>query len=120
MSQDMYLAEKSGPMADQRSLQAAVNSWRTNVGARTGNPFPVLDNTGCVGTPTTLGGSCNSFVNMAALSDENYLPGTASVKSADPNKNTTATNTPGGSYGWYIDSTGLIRSDPPFVAGRYP
>ena len=104
--------------SDRRTLQAAVDSWRTDIGKRSGNPHPVLDTAGCIGTPVAV--TCLSYIDIAALGTEKYLTDAASVKSADKLKNTTATNGVSGSYGWYIDTNGIVKSNPAFTEGRYP
>ena len=103
--------------SDRRTLQAAVDAWRTDIGRRSGNPHPVLDTAGCIGTPAT---ACNSYIDIAALATDKYLSDAAVVKSADKEKNTTATNTVSGSYGWFIDAGGTVKANPAFVDGRYP
>ncbi|MBI2829775.1 MAG: prepilin-type N-terminal cleavage/methylation domain-containing protein [Chloroflexi bacterium] len=118
--------------ADRDILQSAVDSWRTDIGKRTGNPWPTLG--GLIGTPTDAGNGTvntpdgdfadigdsdstqetgedlNSFIDIDALADEGYLKDSKGVKSADKLLNTTATNTQSGSYGWFINSTGVVDS----------
>ncbi|MFH1319265.1 MAG: hypothetical protein ABII90_01240, partial [Bacteroidota bacterium] len=56
------------------------------------------------------GEDLNSFVDIGALATEGYLKSASDVKSADTRLNTTAINTVLGSYGWYIDSTGIVNA----------
>lgn len=116
--------------ADRGLLQAAVDSYRTDISQRSGNPWPTLG--GLKGTPTDSGnGSANtsdldytdvgdqdtiqetgedlnSFIDIGALATAGYLKSAKDVKSANTRFNTTATNTVSGSYGWYINSTGIV------------
>ena len=116
--------------ADQSQLQAAVDSYRTDISRRAGNPWPTIG--GLIGTPAdTANGSANtsdddysdigdadsvqetgedlnSFIDILALADEDYLKSAKVVKSADKRFNTTATNTVQGSYGWYINADGIV------------
>jgi prepilin-type N-terminal cleavage/methylation domain-containing protein len=117
--------------ADRDILQAAVDSYRTDIGKRAGNPWPTLG--GLIGTPSDdangttdtpdgdyadtgdkdinqeTGEDLNSFIDIAALANEGYLKGADVVKSAETSLlNTTATNTVSGSYGWYINSNGVV------------
>lgn len=116
--------------ADRGILQAAVDSYRTDIGKRAGNPWPTLG--GLIGTPSDdgngtdntsdgdyadvgdkdinqeTGEDLNSFIDIGALADEGYLKSAKDVKSANTDLNTTATNTVSGSYGWYINSTGVV------------
>src|SRR3989304_4541908 len=55
---------------DQRTLQAAVDRWRTDVTKRLGQPWPVLDPVGCIGAPSP---NCNSYLDIKKLADEGYL-----------------------------------------------
>ena len=63
---------------------------------------------------------CNPYLDIGAIVDEGFISNSAAVKSAKTSRNTTATNSPSGSYGWYVDSAGLIRSFPPNTKGLYP
>ena len=102
---------------DGKTLQTAVDSFKSDTSKRAGGTtYPVLGSDGCTGTPTT---TCDSYIDIAILATEGYLSGADSVASADKLKNTTATNDPSGSYGWYVDTDGRARSDPAF-AGDYP
>jgi prepilin-type N-terminal cleavage/methylation domain-containing protein len=118
--------------ADRNILQAAVDSYRTDISKRSGNPWPTLG--ALIGTPTdsgngsadtsdgdytdlgdedinyepTDGEDLNSFIDIGALATEGYLKSNKMVKSADTRLNTTANNTISGSYGWYINTTGIV------------
>lgn len=118
-------------IADKRILQAAVNAFRTDVTRRTGNPWPTL--TGEVGTAAEgnkPGWQCDgriaeqdqgqdppeicSWIDIAVLHDDGYIDGDDAVASAKTSLNKTATNSPSGSYGWYIDVDGIVNSSPAF------
>ncbi|MBI4215975.1 MAG: prepilin-type N-terminal cleavage/methylation domain-containing protein [Chloroflexi bacterium] len=98
---------------DRRILQAAVDAWRTDVRSRVGNPWPTIG--GTVGAAATA-----TYIDIGALATGNYLKGADVVASADKTKNTTATQTVSGSYGWYLDTGGVVKSDPVFAADTYP
>ncbi|MBI2852597.1 MAG: prepilin-type N-terminal cleavage/methylation domain-containing protein [Chloroflexi bacterium] len=98
--------------ADRDILQAAVDSWRTDISKRSGNKWPVTDNV-TVGEPTTSGADITDdegMIDIAKLSSEGYIKGADSVKSANTTHHTTATNSVSGSYVWYIDSNGEVHS----------
>ena len=124
--------------ADQRALQVAVDSFRTD-GKNIGSSYPTLANfSGGTGTPPAVedadgtndcesgngigapGEGCNSFINIAALVSgvtisggaipAGFLTGADAVKSADTSKNTTATNSPSGLVGWYVDAKGKVQA----------
>ncbi len=123
-------AKDRGWGADRDILQAAVDSYRTDIGKRAGNPWPTLG--GLIGTPADLGNGTanttdgdygdvgdkdinlevgedlNSFIDISLLADEGYLKSAADAESADTRLNTTATNTVSGSYGWYINAKGVV------------
>jgi len=113
--------------ADQGILQAAVDSWRTDIGNRVGNPWPTIGALnagigGTIGDPADGGtpdgdfvdaADTNSFIDIAALATGNYIKGADAVKSAlkdATNIGSTNTNDPSGSYAWYIDSNGVVQS----------
>lgn len=123
--------KERGWEADRGLLQAAVDSYRTDISARSGNPWPTLGN--LKGTPSDNGSGSgnttadkdytdigdadtiqesgedlNSFIDIAALATGGYLKSAKDVKSANTRFNTTATNTVSGSYGWYINSSGIV------------
>lgn len=113
---------------DQHTLKAAVNGWRGDVSKRSGNPWPSIggistsDNVGgTIGDPRDGNGDGdfmdasdnNTFIDIKALADEGYIDSGDAVKSALVNAaklGTTNTNSPSGSYAWYIDSKGRIQS----------
>ncbi len=105
--------------ADKRIIQAAVDSWRTDVGSRSGNQWPTISGTPGA-PPATVTAQNSTYVDIGVLATSGFLSDTNSVSSADTNKNTTATNVPRGSYGWYIDSNGRVQSSPAFTPGAYP
>ncbi len=116
--------------ADRGLLQAAVDSYRTDIGRRSGNPWPTLG--GLKGTPADMangtsdnvdrdysdigdrdvnretGEDLNSFIDIGVLVTDGYLKSNKDVKSADRRFNTSANNTINGSYGWYINTTGIV------------
>lgn len=103
---------------DRKALQTAVDSYKSDTSKRTGGQtYPVLGSDNCVGTPTT---TCNSYIDIGVLASEGYLSGADAVSSADLEKNTTATNDPSGSYGWYIDTDSSVKADPVFDGSTYP
>jgi len=109
---------------DQSTLQTAVNGFRTDSG-NIGNKNPTEANfkskadatkncggTG-IGTPSATCASwidLNVLVNGSAPIPGGFIQGTDSVSSADKLKNTTATQATSGSYGWYVDASGVVRS----------
>ncbi len=115
--------------ADQRTLNAAVAGWRGDVAKRASDHlWPTIgakstsDNIGgTIGDPVDGNGDGdfmdasdnNTFIDIKELADENYLDGADAVESAlvdATNLGTTNTNSPGGSYAWYIDSKGGMQS----------
>ena len=122
--------KERGWAADRDILQAAVDSYRTDINQRAGNPWPTLG--GLIGTPADTangtanatdgdygdvgdkdinqetGEDLNSLIDIAALVNEGYLKNDKTVKSANKLLNTTANQTVSGSYGWYINSTGVV------------
>lgn len=109
--------------ADRNILQAAVDGWRTDISNRRGNPWPISDNL-TIGVPTdnstpTDGAANGSFtelhdakngiIDISKLSTGAFIRGADSVQSADTDNHLSATNS-GGSYVWYIDSNGIVKS----------
>ena len=130
--------------ADRQTLQTASDSFRTDA-SNIPKAFSTIGALSAATTDDCTGGKgagtpgtgCNPYIDIAALVDGanvdqsvdgskevagGLLANTDSVKSADPAKNVGATNSPAGSYGWYIDANGQVRSDPTFTdAGEvYP
>ncbi|MBI2856919.1 MAG: prepilin-type N-terminal cleavage/methylation domain-containing protein [Chloroflexi bacterium] len=128
-------------VADQRILQASVDAWRTDVANRVGNAWPTVG--GVKGTPlkgadSTFSGTggLNSIIKISDLTSGNFLKGNDVVKSFKFNTTTGATgatNSPVGSYYWYIDSSGVVNpwydddsddvmdsSENAYEAGAYP
>ncbi len=91
--------------ADQSILQAAVDSYRTDISKRSGNQWPTLG--GKTGVPASASDN-SSYIDIAALANERYLKSGADVKSANKLLNTTANQTISGSYGWYIGAHGVV------------
>ena len=56
-----------------------------------------------------------SWLDLELLAGHGALESTAAVVSAETTLNVGATNAPSGSYGWYINSDGLVASTPPFT-----
>lgn len=125
-----YLGQgkERGWQADQRTLNLAVAGWRGDVTKRASDPWPTIgarstsDNiSGTIGDPVDGNGDGdfmdasdnNTFIDIKELADENYLDGADAVKSAlvaATHLGTTNTNSPSGSYAWYIDSKGRVQS----------
>lgn len=102
--------------SDQDALQVAVEGYRADTTNNPTGAWPTVD--GTTGLP--IDGNSDgdyldaedtrSFIDIETLGTDAYLKGADDVRSADnTNFNTTATNTTG-SYGWYIDSNGVVRS----------
>jgi prepilin-type N-terminal cleavage/methylation domain-containing protein len=107
--------------ADRRLLQSAVDAWRTDVSNRAGNPWPTL--TGNKGSIATCAddaadgidvGTINANCHIVKISNltPNYLKGADALKSFAYSTGTAAgaTNSPVGSYVWYIDTNGLVQA----------
>ncbi len=98
--------------ADREILQSAVDAWRTDIRNRAGNPWPVLTSPtvpadlqpGPNPNQTTRG-----YIDIGALATAGYLKGTDSVRSAVTTLNN-STNSPSGSYGWFINSSGIVNA----------
>ncbi|MBI2919035.1 MAG: prepilin-type N-terminal cleavage/methylation domain-containing protein [Chloroflexi bacterium] len=111
---------------DRDILQAAVDAWRTDVGSRSGNPWPTIGSSGagaiaaCTDVATDgidvndVAAGC-SIIKVSNLATT-YLKATDAVKSfaytgTAPTPTTIgATNSPKGSYIWYIDASGLVQA----------
>ena len=124
--------------SDRETLQLAVDAWRNTVGKTVGPSFPVLQcgeegpcvggnidlSQQCLGFIDGLGNpsvpNCNPYVDFQALADEQFLRNASSTKSAKTSRNTTATNSPTGSYGWFVNTGGLVDSFPSFQEGLFP
>jgi prepilin-type N-terminal cleavage/methylation domain-containing protein len=109
--------------ADRRMLQSAVDAWRTDVGNRAGNPWPTL--TGSKGAATSCAesgvetngvdvGTIQADCHIIKISElyPSYLKGADAVKSFAYSTGTAtgATNSPAGSYVWYVDANGLVQA----------
>ena len=110
--------------SDRRILQAAVDAWRTDVGARAGNKWPTItDSNGAVTSVNcTEDGVETNGVDVGVI-DTNchlleisslaptYIKGTDVVRSFaySTGTDTDATNSPAGSYIWYVDASGLVQ-----------
>lgn len=103
--------------ADRNILQAAVDAWRTDIGQRSANAWPIVTGPPYVlGIPTVVDGAVtvkNGIIDMTdlynAAGTQNYLKGTDAVKSALKAENL-STQTQDGSYIWYIDTDGVVKS----------
>jgi prepilin-type N-terminal cleavage/methylation domain-containing protein len=105
--------------ADRDILQAAVDAWRTDIDNRVGNLWPTIDtDNGDPGDGNDDGkfdhaSDNNTFIDVSALVTGGFLKSTDTVRSFindSTNMETTNTNDPSGSYGWYIDSNGNVQS----------
>lgn len=106
---------------DRRTLQAAVDAWRTDVANRATAPWPTVGSIqGALADGSSDGvdrGSDSSVIKISTLSGVGTIVRTDSVKSfaystSSPASETGATNSPVGSYVWYVDTNGLVQ-------GRY-
>jgi len=95
--------------ADMRTLQASVDSYYTDTLTRKGSPKYPTGN----GTSSDTA-AANVYINLSHLVSGNYLRDVPQSASADN------TGGSGGSYSWYIDSKGIVKSVPTYVAGVYP
>ncbi len=105
--------------ADRNIIQGAVDSWRTDIGKRSANSWPLISGPPYVlGMPTSnttaTSNTTKGLINMSLLYDatnpgQSYLKGTDAVKSAHKDWNNT-TQTQDGSYIWYIDTDGAVKS----------
>jgi len=101
--------------ADQGILQAAVDSWRTDISNRVGNSWPTVG--GVKGALADSGadgvdiGTDSTVIKVSDLVTDNYIKSTDAVKSFAFSTGTGsgATNSPVGSYVWYIDTNGLVQ-----------
>jgi prepilin-type N-terminal cleavage/methylation domain-containing protein len=113
-------AKSRGYEADKQLLQSAVDGWRSDIAKHASKAWPIiLGDEDCLADTPTITAECNNYIDIAQLATDGFLDGSDAVKSADTSKNTTATNSPSGSYGWFINSKGRVRSDPAFT-GAYP
>ena len=113
--------------AERETLQLAMDTWRVTTGKTTGPLFPILgsgDDVSCLGTVDATGdllvAGCNPYLDIKALADTELLKSAAAIKSADTSKNTTGTNKPNKTYGWFVSTGGLVDSRPTFIPGRFP
>jgi len=105
---------------DKRTLQAAVDAWRTDVVNRTSAAWPTVGGIqGALADGSANGvdiGTDSTAVKISTLATAGYISGADGVKSVaystSPSSGTGATNSPVGSYVWYVDSNGLVQ-------GRY-
>ncbi|GEM_PF-344448 len=101
---------------DKRLLQAAVDAWRTDIANRAGNPWPTVGGVkGALSDNVLLGvdtsATTSTVIKVSLLTTGTYLKGNDVVKSFaySTGTGTGATNSPVGSYVWYIDSNGLVQ-----------
>ena len=110
---------------DRELLQMAVDVWQSTIAKTSGRPYPILlGGQECLGKLELSTGlpkqdGCNPYLDIGALADEGLLRNRSTIKSVDTSKNTTATNMDG-SYGWFINTDGLVTSYPTFNEGQYP
>ena len=114
----------------------AVDAWRGTVGKTTGPLYPILETGGALDqcilkvlitgdlldpiTGALLDPTCNPYIDIGAIADVGYIRNPAAVKSANTLFNTSARNDESGSYGWYVNTGGLVDSLPTFTEGLYP
>ncbi len=116
--------------ADRNIMQSAVDSYRTDISKRSGNRWPTMGQTSENRTVTVLGepvlsasttapytvnvtvgqNTQKGIIDIGVLVTEGYLKSADTVKSANTDIHTTATNSPSGSYVWYIDTGGVVHS----------
>lgn len=103
---------------DRGLLQASVDAYRTDISKRSGNKWPVSNNT-TLGVPVDSasngsfadsGDTKNGIIDIKKISDDKYLNGQDAVKSAMTPSQLNATNTVSGSYVWYISTNGTVNS----------
>ncbi|MDP2919571.1 MAG: prepilin-type N-terminal cleavage/methylation domain-containing protein [Dehalococcoidia bacterium] len=104
--------------ADRNILQAAVDAYRTDIGNRSGNAWPLVTGPPWVlGKPTVVAGAVTVKAGIidvtklynATAHEQNYLKGTDTVRSAYKTENL-STQAQDGSYIWYIDVDGVVKS----------
>ena len=102
--------------ADRRLLQASVDAWRTDIANRSWNPWPTVGGVkGALADSVALGvdtsTTASTVIKVSLLTTGNYLKGNDVMKSFaySTGTGTGATNTPVGSYVWYIDTNGLVQ-----------
>ena len=72
-------------------------------------------------TGALLDATCNPYLDIAALANEEFLKSARAVKSANTTLNTNATKRPvNGSYGWFLNTGGLVDSIPDYTKGLFP
>ncbi len=116
--------------ADRNILQSAVDSYRTDISKRSGNRWPTQGQTSENRTVTVLGAptlsasttapytanvtagqaTSKGIIDIGVLVTEGYLKSADTVKSANTDIHTTSTNSPSGSYVWYIHTDGVVHS----------
>ena len=103
--------------ADRDILQAVVDSYRTDITKRAGNPWPTVggikgplaDNA----TPDGIDiGTESTVIKLSLLVTDNYIKSSEAVKSFaySTGTETGADQTVVGSYVWYIDTNGLVQA----------
>ncbi len=60
------------------------------------------------------GGEICSWLAFELLAEHGGLESTADITSAETTLNVGATNAPSGNYGWYLDASGQVASEPSF------
>jgi type II secretory pathway pseudopilin PulG len=120
----------------KETLQLAVDAWRNGPGKTTGPLYPILQTgdsveqcivklliTGDLVDPafgSLRDPTCNPYIDIALLADVGFIRNPSAVTSANRALNTTARNDPSGSYGWFVNTGGLVSSVPVFAEGLFP
>lgn len=112
----LHSSEPRGFEVDRRVLQAAVDAWRSDVVNRSTSGWPTVGGTNgpladLAGDGVDIGAT-STVIKLSVLVTAGYIPGFDAVKSfaySTPGSGTGATNSPAGSYVWYVDSNGLVQ-----------
>lgn len=114
--------------ADAEMLTEAVVAYRVSPSAL--QPWPTLS--GRIGRPSegdVTGYQCDnsdpsevcSWIDIEVLVNADFLSAADLISSADATLNVSATNAPDGQYGWYLNASGEVASEPPYSrATGYP
>ncbi|MBI2918191.1 MAG: hypothetical protein HYY01_09365 [Chloroflexi bacterium] len=100
---------------DRDLLQASADGWRTDGGARIGKPWPTVGGfKGALADADSNGvdvGQDSSVIQVSLLVPT-YLKSTDAIKSFahSTGSGTGATNSPVGSYVWYIDTNSVVQA----------
>ena len=108
-------SKNTGFDQDKRLLQTAVTAWRSDPANSAGNAYPTvgtgkgaLVDSGAGGVDI---GTDSTAIKISELVDDGYVDALDSVKSMgySTGTGTGATNTPKGSYVWYVDTNGRVQ-----------